>query len=206
MKIKESYGVEIYPFSSLAIRGGIACDTWHSGFGIISRDMDIDYAYVDRKEGFKHYIQYTRKFASPTTVREKELAAKEKILKKEQLYVRAQAEYNKEKIALANQLVQKYMEEYGKDKRILEIRDDIREWINKKREKNMGRVGELKNEILKDYYQGQIKEARRKLLEEGKYQQSEDELVEALKINPDSVEVIDLHKRLQEVLKLNEEE
>ncbi len=231
MRIEEGYGLELYPFSSLALRGGFTGDNWRAGLGIISRDVNIDYAYIDREEGFKHSIQYTIKFAPLHDIKEKELLMKEKMLKKDGLYNRARTEYNKEKIALASQSVQQYVEKYGEDKRVLELNTDITEWLNEKREKNMGRADELKKEILKDYYRGKINEAQRKLsnmkllapnyegtaylthlikarllLEEGKYRESENELVEALKINPDGEEVIGLHKRLQEVLKLSEEE
>ncbi|MEA3505946.1 MAG: hypothetical protein U9R36_00385 [Elusimicrobiota bacterium] len=229
MEIISGYGLEIYPLSSLAVRGGFVQDNWRAGVGIISKDMDIDYAYVDRSEGFKHYIQYTRKFGAAPSIKEKELNQKEARLKKDELYLGAKAEFNKEEIARAKKTVEKYISKYGQDSRIENIQADIKQWLDRKREESMGRAEELKKEVLKNYHQGRINEARRKienmkllapnydqtlylehlikarvLLESGFYEEAEDELVEALKINPDSEEVLRLYRRIREVIRLSE--
>jgi len=228
LSFKGYYGVEIFPDPSFAVRGGIKDGSWRMGMGLVSGKVCFDYAFSADDDGLTHYFQYTLKFAVAETRKEKELKQKERELAKDSVYLEALRLFNKQNMASAQAKISEYVNAYGEDRRITELKDDVEKWLDKERKEKIGRAKEIKKEIMKDYFRGKITDARiklenakllapnyedlqflehllnaRELLEQGEYKKSEEELVEALKIDPDSQEVKDLHKRLQEVLKLS---
>ena len=131
--------------------------------------------------------------------------------------------------AAADKKAAEYISLYGKDSQIERLQAEIDKWLNNIRREKMGKAQELKKDILKDFYLGKMETARVKLanlklmapnyedslyleyllnasefLEQGMYAEAEKELVEALKIDPDSEEVKNLYDRLKEVIKLSE--
>jgi tetratricopeptide (TPR) repeat protein len=229
MSLEGAYGIEIYPDEALAIRGGIRGDYWTTGFGIISKNMDFDYALTTELEDMVHYLQFTYKFGVAPTRKEKELIEKAIEVNRETIYLEALKYFNLEDIASAIRKIDEYIEKYGRDSKINNLEQDIDNWLDKVRKENMGKADILKKEIMKDYYQGKLEHAIIKLnnlkllapnyesvefldsllqagiyLESGKYSEAESELIKALKMEPDSKEVIDLYNRLQEVMKLSE--
>ncbi len=225
-----SAGIEIFPDPALALRGGVREDEWSAGLGILSERMNFAYAFVSGEDDNTHYFQYSRKFGVSPSRREEELEEKEKELEREARYLEAVRLFNLEDIRGALGAVDKYRERYGADRRITELEEDIREWKERARILNLGRASEMKKEILREYYAGRIRQARvklenakllapyyeelwyldhlikaRELLEEGEYLEAESHLVEALKLNPDSRDVLSLYRRIQEVIDLGEE-
>ncbi|NLB34816.1 MAG: hypothetical protein GX817_03240 [Elusimicrobia bacterium] len=228
--IHYSYGIELFPSSAISLRGGIFEDTWTAGAGIFSGPIDFEYAYVYDEDFKGHYFQYRRKFGVPISRREVELSNRVANVEKDDLYLSAVRRFKNEDISTARAIVDEYSSLYGRDERIEGLEADINDWVERMRVLNLGRAQILKKEILRDFYAGRIKQARislenakilapyfedlnylehlikaRELLEEGEYIRAETHLVEALKINPDSSDVKNLYKRLQEVIKLSDE-
>ena len=226
---KDSYGMEIRPVPPVALRGGIKGDSWRLGAGIISKNINFDYGYISEDINNRHFFQWTYKFGVSPSRKEMELKNKELEIKKDGLYLDAVRYFNKGDMSAAKEKIELYINDYGLDDRMSALKSDIDDWLNRMRKEKFGRAEELKKEILRDYYQGKIKEAvvklenakllapnyvdlkylehllnARILLEEGKFQQAEEELIQALKINPDSKEVINLHGRIRKVIKLSE--
>ncbi len=227
-RINEAFGIEIYPFEGLALRGGFGADEWQMGLGITSRSVDLSYSY-NSNEKFEHSIQYTRKFGVAPSIKEKEIRDRVVKVGQDELYLKALTHYNKDEIARAIEKKEKYIQLYGEDDRILQFEQDIKYWLAKNRKERLEQAEKLENKVLEYYHKGLIEEAvneldnikvlapayspiaylehllkARVLLEEGKYEQAEQELVESLKINPDGEHVPALHRRLQEVLRLRE--
>ncbi|MGM0441183.1 MAG: hypothetical protein ACQEQC_02045 [Elusimicrobiota bacterium] len=226
--LRKVFGIEIFPFKGLALRGGMVKDEWQVGLGINSPAVDLSYSY-NNNEIFEHSLQYTRKFGIPPSIQEKEIQKKEEKLSKDKLYLKALTYYNNNEIARARAKKEEYVQEYGADERINELKQDINRWLAENRKEKLEQAEKLESKVLEFYYQGRIDDARKELenikvlapeygpikylehllraqelLEEGEYSAAEQELVEALKLNPDSDHVPALHRRLQEVLKLRE--
>jgi len=225
-----SYGIELFPSSAISLRGGICENRWTAGAGVHSGIMDFEYAYVAEEGVKRHYFQYRRKFGIPPSRREVELSERERNIKKDELYLSAVRRFKNEDISSARMIAEEYASLYGRDVRIKGLEADINDWVERMRVLNLGRAQTLKNDILRDFYAGRIRQARislenakilapyyeelkylehliraRELMEEGEYVRAESHLVEALKINPDSTDVRNLYNRLQEVIKLSDE-
>lgn len=226
--LKSSYGIEIYPDPAFAVRGGFKDDNLRSGLGIISKNINFDYAFVTGDKNIVHFFQFIYKFGLSPSRKEKELTEKELSINKETLYFEGLIYLNMGEIAAAKQKVDEYIKKYGVNDKIQGLSKDIQNWLNNMRKEKLGRSEELKREILMNHYQGKFRQARVKLenlkllapnyedvsylehilnaadfLEQGKYIEAEKELIEALQIDPDSKEVKALHNRLKEVLKLS---
>ncbi len=229
MKITNVYGIELYPDPAFAIRGGIKDDHWCLGLGIISKNINFDYALVTEYDDIVHFFQCVYKFGLTLTRKEEELIRKDENIRKETLYFEGLKCLNMGEVAAAKEKVNEYIKKYGTDEKIESLNQDIENWLNKVREEKLGSAEELKKEILMDYYQGRLEQALIKhqnlkllapnyeevyylecilnagvFLEQGKYMEAEEELIKALKVNPDSKEVEGLYNRLKEVIKLNE--
>ena len=228
MDIIEIAGVEISVSEALKVRTGVKDDTWSMGLGVDSGKIMINYAYMPSGGGV-HYIEAGIRLAMAPSIREEKIASREDQLERDGLYLEAVRSFNAGRIASSKRKINEYIIKYGEDERIEKLSYDIRDWLEKVRKEKMGRVRELEKEILKAYYSQRIEKAfilldnlkiiapnyeevlylehllkARVMLEEGSYAQAEDELVKALKINPESQDVRDLHRRLREVLKLEE--
>ncbi len=231
-----AYGMEICPDPALALRIGMKDNYLRLGLGIISRYINFDYAIITEYDDIVHFIQCTYKFGlAPNrkeialAEREKNLLIKEEGLHKDTLYNEALIYLNMGEIAASNGLADEYIQKYGTDVRVQSLKREIGRWLNNVRKEKLGRSDDLKKDILKDYYQGRLDDARIKLenlkllapnyeggkyleyllnaanyLESEKYNEAEAELIKALKINPDSKEVGALYSRLKEVIKLSE--
>ncbi len=188
--------------------------------------MFFDYAYTPGDEKL-HFVEAGIRLGMSPSRKEKLLEEKSRQIEKDELYLEAVREFGTGRVAAADRKVSRYIENYAREERIIRLEEDIRNWLEKVRQEKMGRAREFEKEILTAYYREQIDKAfvlmdnlkliapqyeealylehllkARVLLEDGKYEQAEDELVEALKINPDSQDVRDLHRRLREVLRL----
>ncbi|MFW6172414.1 MAG: tetratricopeptide repeat protein, partial [Elusimicrobiota bacterium] len=230
IKYTDSYGIEVYPLKYAPVRAGVRNNEWSIGIGLISEKINFDYCYVKNEQGV-HYIQYMYKFGLPMPRRKEMLDEKEAKLKKDSLFNKGLRHFNMGEIAQAKKKADEYIKKYGNDEKISALVQNIQNWLNMQRKEKLGRAKELQKEILKDYYHGKIEQAfvklenaellapnyeeikylrhllnARVLLEEGEYKQAEQELVKALKFNPDSKEVKNLHNRLLEVMNLSEEE
>ncbi|MFC2061262.1 hypothetical protein ACFLUV_02000 [Elusimicrobiota bacterium] len=222
------FGIEFFPDPALALRIGSAKHL-RLGVGIQSKYINFNYAIDNQKDSLVHFFEYVFKLGIPLDRKEKELIRKSQDIKRETLYFEGLVSLRMGEVAIAKEKVAEYKEKFGIDEKIKGMEANIEQWLSKVREEKMGRIKELKKEILKCYYQEKIEEAFMKLknlriiapyyeetkylehllnarvyLEEGDYRIAEQELIEALKINPESKEVKDLHKRIQEVIKLSE--
>ncbi len=221
-----SIGVEISVHESLKIRTGVEEDTWGMGLSVGSRRLFFDYTYIPGDEKL-HFAEAGIRLGMSPSRKERHLEEQSKRIERDELYLEAVREFGAGRVASADRKVREYIENYGREERVIRLENDIRDWLEKVRQEKMGRARELEKEILKAYYREQIGRAfilmdnlkliaphyeealylehllkARVLLEDGKYEQAEDELVQALKINPDSRDVRDLHRRLREVLRL----
>lgn len=224
-----NYGIEIFPDPALAIRAGNFEDKLRFGLGIVSRKMDFDYSLVTEYDDLVHFLQLTFKFGMTPSRKEVELKKREEEITRESLYYEGLLYLNMGEVAAARGKVNTYKNKFGNDDKIMRLENDINRWLNKMREEKFGKAEEFKKDILKDFYQGNLEQAVIKLdnlkliapsyegvlylehilaagllLEEGKYTDAEDNLINALKIDPDSKEVRDLYSRLKEVMRLSE--
>ncbi len=224
-----AYGIEIMLDPALAVRGGFREEKWSAGVGIVSGDMNFDYAYMDEEDRGLHFFQYTYKFGLTPSRKEKKLREKEEYVEREMAYLQAVRLFNLGRIAEAESKASEYVSRFKEEERIQKLMEDIQEWVDKKREEKLGRAKEIKDRILRFFHQGRIEQAKielenakllapnfedldyiehllraRTFLEEGDYLKSEEELIEALKINPDSRVVRALYERIQEVLRLSD--
>ncbi len=221
-----SGGVEISPHKAFFLRAGSDEGCWSMGLGLESKNIIFDYAYIPEEE--LHFAEAGIRFSKSPSRKEAELDRKSLKLEKDMFYMEAVRDFSAGRMAAARRKAEQYKEKYGYDSRIRDLESDISQWLEKVRQEKMGRARELEKEILKAYYRENIEKAvilmdnleliapnyeealylrhllnARLLLEKGEYEQAEDELVEALKINPDSEDVRALHRRLREVLRLD---
>ncbi|MGM0568075.1 MAG: hypothetical protein ACQESB_02525 [Elusimicrobiota bacterium] len=219
-------GLEISPAEYLKFRAGARDGRWSMGLGVDTKHILLDYAYTPGKRSV-HSAGIGIKIAPSASIKEKELKQKSRRMEKKEDYLEAVRDFASGRVASADARVKKYIEKYGSDEDIQELVSDIKNWLDKVRKEKMGRVREIEQEIIKAYYSENISRAlvlmdnlkliaprydqvyylqhllkARVLLEEGSYEKAEDELVKALRLNPKSQEVIDLHRRLREVLRL----
>ncbi|MFH1414579.1 MAG: hypothetical protein ABIH89_00635 [Elusimicrobiota bacterium] len=236
LDITDSYGLEIRPDPALALRTGVTGGHMRFGFGLVSKNMDFDYAIVTEYDNIAHFFNIAYKFGMSPSRREiaviekeKALLQKEAELGKDGLYNEGLVLLNMGEAAAAMEKAEEYRETYGTDDRVEDLKREIDRWLNNVRKEKLGRAEDLKKDILVEFYHGRLDQARIKLanlkllapkyedayyleyllnasnlLEKGEYTQAEEELVNALKINPDSIEVRDLYNRLKEVMKLSE--
>lgn len=226
---KGGVGLEICPDPAFSFRLGSKDRHLRLGLGTKSKNMEFDYAVNTEFKELVHFLQCTYKFGLTISRKEKELLEKDKNLGKEILYLEGLIYLNMGEVAAAQGKANEYTYKFGTDDRIKNLEYNISKWLDRTRKEKIGRAEDFKREILKKYYQGKIEQAlihlenlkliapgyeeipylenllnARIFLEDGKYLEAEDALIEALKINPDSNEVKELHNRLKEVIKLSE--
>jgi hypothetical protein len=224
-----AYGIEIFPLSALSLRGGIADGEWSCGAGLKSGQYNIDYAYSPAESSRFHSFQVNFKLGRTPSRIEQELAMKESELNRKEDYLDALRDYNRGDYMSAIKDIEEYRNKYGSDHLIEELDRDLDEMLDKIRKEKIGRAHELKREILVDFYNGNYNKANIKLnnlkilapnydqieylehvfranelIENGSFEEAEIELIEAMKMDPDSREVKTMYHRMKEVIRLSE--